>query len=349
MVYINGLGSVSIQESIIPEYPEWGNTNYLRCHEPNFAQYISPVLSRRMSKIIKRSIVASQICLQDAGCEMPEAIISGTGLGCIEETEKFLLSMIEQKELFLQPTHFIQSTHNTISSQIAMFLKCYSYNNTYSHLGTSFESALFDAFLQISIQQINNALVGGYDEMTPDYKNMLSKIGYIKSTPFTVDDIQNAESLGSVMGEGSNCVFISNEKTDNSYAEILDVQLFHSPKNHLDTFNHIIDFLNKNKVSINDIDAVFLGLNGDLENDTVYNEVYIDELSKPIPFMYKHLCGEYYTSAAYGLFITAQLIKDNRFSSKLYRKYHPKNPLKKVLFHNHFQNKSHSLILLGKC
>ncbi len=349
MVYINGLGSVSIQESIIPEYPEWGTSNYLRCHEPNFAQFISPVLSRRMSRIIKRSIVASQICLQDAGCEMPEAIISGTGLGCIEETEKFLLSMIEQKELFLQPTHFIQSTHNTISSQIAMFLKCYSYNNTYSHLGTSFESALFDAFLQISIQQINNALVGGYDEMTPDYKNMLSKIGYIKKQPFTLDDMKKAETSGSVMGEGSNCVFLSNEKTENSYAEIIDIEIFHAPKSYSDTSNHIYEFLAKNKIGFSDIDAVMMGLNGDIDNDQVYYEVYNEKIFKTIPFMYKHLCGEYYTSAAFGLIMLSQLIKNNRFSNKFFKKYHPSNPLKKVLFHNHFQNNTHSLILLGKC
>jgi len=161
--------------------------------------------------------------------------------------------------------------------------------------------------------------------------------------------MKNAKSTGSVMGEGSNCVFISNEKTESSYAEILDVKIFHSPKSYSDTSNYIYDFLEKNKISITELDAVVLGINGDLENDVVYNEVYIDELSKPTPFMYKHLCGEYYTSAAYGLQITAQLIRNNRFSNKLFKKYHAPNPLKKVLFHNHFQNNSHSLILLGKC
>lgn len=349
MVYINGIGSVSIQEHNKPELPDWGKDNYLRCSEPDFSKYISPILSRRMSKIIKRSIVASKICLEDANIEMPDAIISGTGLGCIEETEKFLLSMIEQQEVLLQPTHFIQSTHNTISSQIAMNLKCNGYNSTYSHLGSSFESALLDAFLQIELKQINNALVGGFDEMTPDYKNMLAKIGYLKKDPFSFEDMKNACSSGSVIGEGSNCVFISAEKTNQSYASIMDVKIFHTPENNTKTVDQILLFLDKNNVDVSEIDAVMLGLNGDVNNDFIYENVYVDDLFKPTPFIYKHLCGEYFTSSAFGLVKMVQLIKNNRFSNHFYRKYHATNPLRKVLFHNHYHNKTHSLILLGKC
>ena len=90
-------------------------------------------------------------------------------------------------------------------------------------------------------------------------------------------------------------------------------------------------------------------LNGDVNNDFIYENVYVDDLFKPTPFIYKHLCGEYFTSSAFGLVKMAQLIKNNRFSNHFYRKYHATNPLRKVLFHNHYHNKTHSLILLGKC
>ena len=53
---------------------------------------------------------------------MPDAIITGTGLGCLEDTEKFLTAMVTNKEEFLTPTSFIQSTHNTVSAQIALLL-----------------------------------------------------------------------------------------------------------------------------------------------------------------------------------------------------------------------------------
>lgn len=353
MVYINGIGSVSIQAEEKPEFPIWGAENYLRCVEPDFAKYIAPIVSRRMSKIIKRSIVSSLLCLRDAEIEMPDAIISGTGLGCIEETEKFLRSMITQKEQFLQPTHFIQSTHNTISSQIALNLKCYNYNNTYSHLGISFESALLDGFIQIKTEQINNALVGGFDEMTPDYRFMLSKVGFWKQEPFTIQDMRKAKTAGTVAGEGCSSLLLSQEKTANSYAKIEDVSIFHNPKNTQVTTEFIIDFLKKNNTDISEMDAVMLGLNGDLTNDQVYNAIYdtfYDKaVCKPTPFIFKHLSGDYFTSSGFGSIMCAQILKDNRFSKLLYRHYHPTIPVKKVLFHNHYNNVSHALILLSSC
>lgn len=349
MVYINGIGSVSVQSEDKLEFPNWGEENYLRCVEPDFAKFISPVVSRRMSKIIKRSIVSSLLCLKDADIEQPEAIISGTGLGCIEDTEKFLRTMISQNEAFLQPTHFIQSTHNTISSQIAMNLKCYNYNNTYSHLGNSFESALFDGFLQIKTNQINNALVGGFDEMTPDYKYMLSKVGFWKTDPFSIKDMRDATSSGSVAGEGCASLLLSNEKTANSYAKIEDVLLFHTPNSVQNITEKIFDFLKRNNTDISEIDAIMLGLNGDMENDKVYDNVYVGPLAKPTPFIFKHLSGEYFTSSGFGAIMTAKIIKNNRYSNLLYRKYHPTNPIRKVLFHNHYKNISHTLILFSKC
>ncbi|MDX9891984.1 MAG: beta-ketoacyl synthase chain length factor [Bacteroidales bacterium] len=349
MLYINGIGSVSIQNGKQLTLPDWGTTNYLRCTEPDFSAFIPPMVARRMSKLIKRSIVASKMCLDDAQIELPDAIISGTGLGCIEETEKFLLSMIEQKETFLQPTHFIQSTHNTISSQIAMNLKCYSYNTTYSHLGTSFESALFDAFLQIKSGQISNALVGGFDEMTPDYKNMLAKIGFVKETPFSFEDFKKSTTKGSVLGEGSNALLLSSEKTKNSYMAIKDMKIFHASNHIADTKKNIAEFLKGNDLTLHDLDGIMMGLNGDHRNDMVYDKIYEEDPLKYVHLVYKHLCGEYFTSAAFGVNMLAQIIQDPKFSRLLLRKYHPTRPLKQILFHNHYQNKSHSLILFEKC
>lgn len=349
MVYINGLGSISVQTDETLKLPNWGKENYLRSIEPEFSKFISPVLSRRMSKIIKKSIVSSLLCLKDSNVEMPEAIISGTGLGCIEDTEKFLRTMISQKESFLQPTHFIQSTHNTISSQIALNLKCYSYNNTYSHLGISFESALLDGFIQIKTNQIKNALIGGFDEMTPDYKFMLSKVGFWKKEPFSIQDMKEPKTYGTVAGEGCSSILLSDEKTDKSYAKIDDILIFHTPKNKQTTTEIIIDFLSKNNTNISEIDAVMLGLNGDLTNDLIYDAIYTKPFSKEPHLIFKHLSGEFFTSSGFGTIMASKLIKDNTFSNLLYRKYHPTNPIKKILFHNHYNNVSHALILLSKC
>ncbi|MBO7366117.1 MAG: beta-ketoacyl synthase chain length factor, partial [Bacteroidales bacterium] len=73
----------------------------------------------------------------------------------------------------LSPTSFMQSTHNTVSSMIAIHLGCHGYNATYSHTGASLESALLDAWLQISLGDIDTALVGRFDEEAP----LFSKVG----------------------------------------------------------------------------------------------------------------------------------------------------------------------------
>src|SRR5512138_2781239 len=120
--YIQGFGNISIQNTFeqkgFPE-PLWYQEPYVRCLDPDFKNFISPIDARRMSKLIKRAIITAKTCIAESGIDMPDAIISGTGLGSIDDTEKFLSAMIENNEKFLQPTYFIQSTHNTISSQIA--------------------------------------------------------------------------------------------------------------------------------------------------------------------------------------------------------------------------------------
>ena len=100
-----------------------------------------------MSKIIKRGIASALIALKDANVENPGAIITGTGWGCWADTEKFLLTMIEQGEEQLTPTAFMQSTHNTVSGQIAISIKCHNYNSTYAHRGVSFERSLQDGMM----------------------------------------------------------------------------------------------------------------------------------------------------------------------------------------------------------
>jgi NAD(P)H-hydrate repair Nnr-like enzyme with NAD(P)H-hydrate dehydratase domain len=59
---------------------------------------------RRMSKTVKMSSVASQYALKEAGIENPDAIIVGTGMGCSQDSEKFLKNVIDNHEEFLTPT-----------------------------------------------------------------------------------------------------------------------------------------------------------------------------------------------------------------------------------------------------
>ena len=180
-VYINSIKQISAQQPLSDEWfeqPVFYTEPYVRAIEPDYKQFFTPNEVRRLGKILKRALLVSRQVITESGVVSPDAIITGTGLGCIESTEIFLEKLVREGEEFLNPTHFMQSTHNTIGSLIAIDSKCHSYNGTYSHKGTSFECALQDAFLQMQ-QGIRTALVGAHDEMTPAYFSMLQKAGYL--------------------------------------------------------------------------------------------------------------------------------------------------------------------------
>ena len=172
-VYIQGIGLISPQEtysteSFLENIVEH-DTEMLNSVGPVYKEFINPIQLRRMSRLIKMGISTAKISLADAGVEMPGAIISGTGLGLMEDTEKFLMSVLDNNEEFLTPTAFIQSTHNTISGAVAIALKCNNYNNTYAHRGFSFESALLDGILLVNDGDADNILIGGFAEITKQH------------------------------------------------------------------------------------------------------------------------------------------------------------------------------------
>ena len=145
--------------------------------EPDFRSLFSVMEARRMGRLLKRAVWTASEALKEAGIDVPDAVIIGTDYGCIENSEAFLKALKGIDDAPMKPTHFMQSTHNTISSLIAIRLGAHGYNATYSHRGRSFESALQDAWMQIALGDIDTALVGWFDEMTPALADSLSKQG----------------------------------------------------------------------------------------------------------------------------------------------------------------------------
>lgn len=135
--------------------------------EPDWRSVFSVMEARRMGRLLKRAVWTSSEALRQAGIDVPDAVIIGTDFGCIDNSEHFLKAVKGMDDAPLKPTHFMQSTHNTIASLIAIRLGCHGYNATYSHRGRSYESALEDAWMQIALGDIDTALVGWFDELTP--------------------------------------------------------------------------------------------------------------------------------------------------------------------------------------
>lgn len=140
-------------------------------------KYVKPLEARRMGKIMKSSLLSSLEALQQAGIEMPDSIITGTAYGCLENSERLMEQIKEEGEGMLKPTFFMQSTHNTIGSNIAIKTHCHGYNVTYTQESHSLEWAIRDAELLLRSGKVKNVLVGCHDESTSLFNTLLKKVG----------------------------------------------------------------------------------------------------------------------------------------------------------------------------
>jgi len=348
--YINGIGIISPQNTadatdFLSEIVEY-NTDFLSCIEPNYRNFIDPIASRRMSRLIKMGVSSAKMCLTDAGCSMPDGIITGTGLGSVEDTEKILHSNSVESPL-TNPTPFIQSTYNTISSQIAIMLKCTNYNSTYVHRIFSFESGLQDALMHISENSDNNILVGGIDEMTQNHLTIIRRLGHWKMRPASNLNLLDYSNPGALAGQGSAHFLLSGQKIDNTYCKLIDVCTFYKPENIEAIEQRIYNFLAGSDLKLEDIDLVITGINGDPYNDEHYYQLQRTFFKEVLLSYYKHLCGEYLTSSGFALWMAANILKRQVVPPVILLNGTSPKRLKNILIYNHFRQVEHSLILLS--
>jgi 3-oxoacyl-(acyl-carrier-protein) synthase len=213
-MYINGMGSISAQDNeeifdgSIIEY----DRNIFPAIDPEYRKYIPAGSMRRMSKAVKMGISAAKMALDESRSSHPDAIITGTGQGCKQDTEKFLEEMIDRDEELLSPTSFIQSTHNTVGGQIALHLKCNSYNVTYTQNSGSLESAFIDAQLIFEEgQDPVTVLVGGVDEISPKITGFSYLDEQLKQSEIRNTRLYETRTSGTITSEGAHffCAFKS--------------------------------------------------------------------------------------------------------------------------------------------
>ena len=137
----------------------------------DYKEYISPKEGRRMGKLMKAATLTSLMALREAGIECPDAIITATANGMLETSEKFLVDMVDNGEETLSPTLFMQSTHNTIGSAIAIRTHCHGYNITYTQGKDSMKWAIRDAERLIRMGKAKTVLVGCHDESSPLFQS----------------------------------------------------------------------------------------------------------------------------------------------------------------------------------
>ncbi len=139
--------------------------------------YMKPLEYRRMGKLMKAAMLSSLKVLEAAGIETPDAIVSATEYGCLQNTEILIRQMAEEGETALSPSAFMQSTHNSIAGNIAIRIHCHGYNITYSQAENSLDVAMADARRLIRSGRCRTVLVGLHDETTELFSSYLDKAG----------------------------------------------------------------------------------------------------------------------------------------------------------------------------
>jgi len=349
-VYINSAACISVQDTLNENFFQnlkpANPIQIVKAIEPNYKEFIPPAASRRMSKTVKMSTVSSQYALKESGIEKPDAIIVGTGMGCSQDSEKFLKNVLVNNEEFLTPTFFIQSTHNTVAGQIALGLQCHAYNFTYVNTSSSLEFSFLDAKLQINDGEAGNVLVGSTDEQTDRTMELYKLNNTIKKEEdFPVNYI-NSKTDGVIWGEGASFFVLGKDKTENSYAQLKDIQL--SNQLDLEEIQQFIeDFLIKSNLNFKEIDAVILGFSGDAKSDVYYTKA-MDLFSNSSLLYYKHLSGEFNTASGFSTFMACHILKNQEIPEVMMISDLKKKEIKNILLYNHLGGNDHSLVLLEK-
>jgi 3-oxoacyl-(acyl-carrier-protein) synthase len=343
-LYILAAKQISAQLPLCDEWmerPVFYDREYVRAIDPDYKLYFAPNTARRLGKILKRAVLSARLVMQESGIDNPDAIITATGLGCIENTGFFLDALTSRGEELLTPTCFMQSTHNTIGSLIAIDAHCYGYNSTCSHKGISFECALLDAFMQLNNGSIQTALVGAHDELTPTYFKLLKRIGYA------------GHAAGGFNGEtAASLMLAAADPKGQALCRLRGIEIRYGAGREelLRTFGR---FLHQTAASLDEIDAVMIGANGQAANDKVYAGTCPLLFPGKELIRYKHLFGESYTAPALGLYAAAVCLSRRRIPAHL----RIEAPLQagqrgrpeRILLYNQFENKNHSFILLSSC
>lgn len=349
-IYITSSSIVSPQPSFNDE--NWLNQTIahdkviLKCIEPEYKEFISPAQLRRLPRVLKIGLYTALKCILKS--TKPDAIIIGTGSGCLEELEKFMTQVIDNNGGVLSPAAFILSTSNLVGSQIAMATENSNYNMNYVNRSFAFENALTDAMMMIEEGNAKNVLTGAIDEVTDYHFKIFGYLNYWKNNGFRSEELYKTNSSGTIAGEG--CAFFNLSSVPiNQSIKLEGIQTIYNPDGQNEIKVKLNAFLESLDFSIADIDLLISGNNGDNNFDSIYDEFIQINFNSNLPtIFYKALCGEYYTSSAFALAIALHILKFKKIPKAVHLTNKPKKEIKTILIYNQFRNKEHSFIIVTK-
>lgn len=185
---------------------------------------------RRVSKFNIMAIYGALQCLKNKNYDKNLNIYTASEYGCITDMNKVLLQ-VSKKDEIVMPFDFLNINGNNVGFLISEALNTLGNNFYITAEDISFEKAFELAYFDISINKIDEALVGAVDE----------SLDYIQDISTLVKNFDNQEIY-----DGTTWFQLST-KSDNALAKIKTVETF----NNLEELNSFLDTLQYDHLSLN--------------------------------------------------------------------------------------------------
>jgi 3-oxoacyl-(acyl-carrier-protein) synthase len=351
-VFIHSHSLVSFQPTFEPALNtvwRWSDAPILYLQEPQYNDYIPAAHSRRLGKLMKSGMVCAIEAMRNAALDKPEAIITATGKGSLTDTEKLISSVYLDNERMINPNAFVQSTYNSLNGLLGLHFGINCYSNTYTHRGFSLATAFNDAMLLLEERSVTNVLIGSFDEMTPDNHYVKQRMGQWKHETINTQNLLASQTTGAISGEGVAFFVLSSTAPASNPIILRDVQTVYKPQSVEVIEQQIEALLQKNNLTVADIDVVICGVNGDAQFDYFYSHLKTTFSLLPI-LAFKHLFGEYDTADGAALWLACQIIHNQTIQpAYLHQNQHQQpNKINTVLIYNHFFGDQHTFYLISQ-
>lgn len=347
-MYIIDMSCISAQdtynEAIFEEGAKVYNERQYWAIEPKYKGMVPLNLLRRMSKSVRMG-VGTGIPLIDRYKDI-DGIIIGSANGSIKKSISFLNQIVEYNEGTLTPTDFVQSTSNSIAGTLALMGKITGYNNTHVNNGIAFESAVLDALMLFEEGVANRLLLGGVEEISQANYNVDVLRGMFKEEEVDSTELLTSGTVGTVSGEGAAMFIVDKNPSDKAIAKIVDVAQVCFPSKE-DIKAKAIEFLAKHGLVTEDVDAICLGLNGDVRTDFYYEFLQKELFPNQAVLVYKNLVADYYTVSSFAVWMVANLFQGKSLPDATIWKKGEK-AVNRVLIYNHYEGTQHGFILMER-
>ena len=283
----------------------------------NPREFIAPMKMRRMNTLSRLGVSAMRLALEDteskalrtSGSSVGVAI--GTTFGPVQTSVEYLNEYIEKGPALAPPQLFAESVANAPGSHIAIEWNLRGFNLTFTQRESSAMAALLFAATQLEKGIVEEAVVGGVEEMNDITFSVLDRIGALAHPAAGLEEEcrpLDRDRNGLVVGEGGAVVLLGSSEDDARYGRIAGFGIAKDPTASISNWGTSADAVARAMsravddagLELSDIDAIFASANSSINGDRL-EYLAIQKLfgdSAPPVAATKGLFGEYAAAGA---------------------------------------------------